>query len=175
MARRNPAEIVTGAAVLLIAGGFLAYALANTGQSGGAGYPLRAAFDHIDGINPGSDVRIAGVKVGSVLSTALDPKSFLADVTFTVQNGIKLPTDSSATVTTDGLLGSKYLALQPGGSDKMLGPNGEITITQGSISIESLIGKYIFGKSPSNSGSPGQTGGSTGSSGSGSGGVPPLQ
>jgi phospholipid/cholesterol/gamma-HCH transport system substrate-binding protein len=147
MARHNPAELATGAVVLAVAGGFLIFAVANTGKSfgGAGGYPLHAAFDHVDGLALGADVRIAGVKVGSVENIRLDPKSYLADVTFSVQNGVQLSTDSSATVATDGLLGGKYVALATGGEEKNLGAGGEITITQGSVNLESLMGKYIFG------------------------------
>jgi len=146
MARHNPAELVTGAVVLAVAGAFLVFAIANTGRSfASSGYPLHASFDHVDGLSAGADVRIAGVKVGSIQAIRLDPKSYLADVSFTVAPGIKLTTDSSATVATDGLLGGKYLALAVGGEEKDIPPGGEITITQGSVNLESLLGKYIFG------------------------------
>jgi phospholipid/cholesterol/gamma-HCH transport system substrate-binding protein len=144
MANRNAAEVVTGAAILLLAAGFLGYAVAHTGRSTGSGYDLTAKFDHIDGLGVGSDVRIGGVKVGSVETTALDPKTYQAVVTLTVADKFKVPDDSSAVVTSDGLLGGKYLAIQPGGDDRMLPPGGEITVTQGSISLESLLGKFIF-------------------------------
>ena len=147
MAKHNPAELATGAVVLAVAGGFLAFALLNTGKSfdHANGYPLHAAFDHVDGLALGADVRIAGVKVGSVDAITLDPQSYEADVRFSVQNNIKLSTDSSATVATDGLLGGKYLALATGGEEKMLAPGQAITITQGSVNLEAMIGKYIFG------------------------------
>lgn len=146
MARHNPVEVLAGAAVLLVAGGFLVFALANTGRGiGGSGYTLNAGFDHVDGLSPGADVRIAGVKIGSIEAIRLDAKTYQAIVSFTVQNDIQLTTDSSATVSTDGLLGGKYLALASGGEDKMLKGGDTITITQGSVNLESLIGKYIFG------------------------------
>jgi phospholipid/cholesterol/gamma-HCH transport system substrate-binding protein len=139
-------EIATGASVLLVAGAFLVYAVANTGQKFGVeGYMLHANFDHVDGLSVGSDVRIAGVKIGSIQSIHLDPKTYLANVTFNVATFVKLSDDSSATVSTDGLLGGKYLALADGGSDKTLRPGGQITITQGTVNLEALIGKYIFG------------------------------
>ncbi len=145
MARHNPAELITGAVVLAVAAAFGAFALANTGQSfAGGGYELHAKFDHVDGLSVGTDVRIAGVKVGSIRAISLDPKTYLADVVFSVQKDLQLSTDSSATVSTDGLLGGKYLALATGGEDKMLQPGGQVTITEGSINIESLIGKYLF-------------------------------
>ena len=154
MPRHNPVELVTGALVLGVAGAFLAYAVTNTGRGigGGGGYTLHASFDHVDGLAPGADVRIAGVKVGSVRNIALDTKDFLADVTFSVQNGVALSTDSSATVATDGLLGGKYVALETGGDTALLKDGGTITITQGSVNLEALIGKYIFGGTGGGSG-----------------------
>jgi phospholipid/cholesterol/gamma-HCH transport system substrate-binding protein len=155
MARHSAVEIATGAGVLLIAGGFLVFAVANTGEKfGGGGYALNAVFDHVDGLSTGADVRIAGVKVGSVLSIRLDPKTYQADVAFDVQKDVQLSTDSSATISTDGLLGGKYLSLGAGGEDTLLKPGGTITITQGSVNLEALIGKYIFGSTGGKSGAP---------------------
>ncbi len=142
--RTNAVETVTGAVVILLAAGFLAYAVAHSGRSVGAGYPLRAVFDSIDGIGPGSDVKMAGVKVGSVTATGIDPKSFQATVALTVENAIKLPKDSSAAIVSEGLLGGKYISLQPGGDLQDIPPGGQITITQSSINIEQLLGKFVF-------------------------------
>lgn len=165
MARHSVLEIATGAAVLLVAGGFLVFAVANTGQTfGNDSYKLNAAFDHVDGLSTGADVRIAGVKIGSVQSIRLDPKSYQADVAFTVQGNVSLTDDSSATISTDGLLGGKYLALATGGDDKTLKPGATITITQGSVNLEALIGKYIFGSTgskPAATQGAGSPGGST--------------
>ena len=144
MARRNAAELLAGSVVLLVAAGFLGYAVANTGRSTGGGYVLHASFDRIDGLGVGSDVRMAGVKVGAVTEAAIDPESFQAKVAFTVANVLKLPKDSSAAVTSDGLLGGKYLSLEAGGDTQMLQPGGTVTITASSISIEQLLGKFIF-------------------------------
>jgi phospholipid/cholesterol/gamma-HCH transport system substrate-binding protein len=144
MASRGTAEVLTGAAVLLIAAGFLGFAVAHSGRTESAGYKLHAQFDHIDGLNPGADVRIAGVKVGSVLGMTIDPKTFLADVTLTVRDNIHLPKDTSVEVSSESLLGGKFLNLSPGGADVQLAPGGVITITQSSISLEQLLGKFIF-------------------------------
>jgi phospholipid/cholesterol/gamma-HCH transport system substrate-binding protein len=172
MARHNPAEIVTGAVVLAAAGAFLLFAVANTGKSFGAsGYSLHASFDHADGIAP-------GVKIGSIEAVSLDPKTYQADVTFSVQNDIKLTDDSSATVSTDGLLGGKYLALAVGGDDKILKAGDAITITQGSMNLEGLISKYIFpsvgGKGGGGKGGSGGAGNS-GQAASSGGGIAPLK
>jgi phospholipid/cholesterol/gamma-HCH transport system substrate-binding protein len=144
MAHRNAAELVAGAVVLAVALGFLGYAVANTERVGPAGYTLHARFTAIDGLSVGSDVRMAGVKLGSVIATRLDPQTYQAVVDFTVAEDVKLPRDSSASVTSDGLLGGKYLDLQPGGETAVIPPGGTVTITQSSISIEQLLGKFIF-------------------------------
>ena len=144
MAQRNVSELIAGAAVLVVALGFLGYAVANTGRGVGSGYTLHARFDHIDGISPGSDVRLAGVKIGSVSEARIDPQTFQAVVAFTVARAIQLPTDSSAVVTSDGLLGGKFLAIAPGGDAKMIEPGGTVQITQSSVSLEDLLGKFIF-------------------------------
>jgi phospholipid/cholesterol/gamma-HCH transport system substrate-binding protein len=144
MATRNLSELMAGAVVLAVTGGFLGYAVANTGRSSATGTTLSARFERIDGIGPGSDVRVAGVRVGRITATRIDPASYQAEVTFTVQSDVKLPTDSSAEISSDGLLGGKVLALVPGGSEKMLGEGGRITITQSAASLEQLLGKFIF-------------------------------
>ena len=144
MAQRNVAELAAGAVVLAVALGFLGYAVGHTGSMTLDGYVLHASFNAIDGLTVGSDVRMAGVKVGSVTATQLDPKSYQAMVAFSVAGDVHLPKDSSAAVTSDGLLGGKYLGLEPGGDSQMIPPGGNVTITQSSISIEQLLGKFIF-------------------------------
>lgn len=144
MAQRNLTELFAGAVVLLVAAGFLGYAVANTGRSTVSGTTLHAKFERIDGLTVGSDVRLAGVKIGSIAAAAIDPKTFQAMVTFTVLATLKLPRDSSAEITSDGLLGGKFLAIVPGGDDKLLADGAEMTITQSSVSFEQLLGKFIF-------------------------------
>ncbi len=158
---RNVVETALGAVVLVIAAAFFYWAYTSSGQAQGSnGYPLVAKFDQIDGLDVGSDVRISGIKIGKVVAERLDPQTFRATVTFSVQNGIELPTDSSAAIVSASLLGGKYLSLTPGGDEKMLKPGGEITLTQSSINIEQLVGKYIFGGAGGSSGgSPPATGG----------------
>jgi phospholipid/cholesterol/gamma-HCH transport system substrate-binding protein len=170
MPRRNFAEVLLGAVVLLVAAGFLAYAIAHSGRTTTTGYQLYAKFDHIDGLTVGGDVRVAGVKVGSIDSATLDPTTYQAVVGFTVADNVKLPKDSSAVITSESLLGGKYLALSPGGDEAMLQPGQAITITQGSINIEELLGKFIFSASSlTGAKSSGQGGGQAGGLGSGHG------
>ncbi|HVC62526.1 MAG TPA: outer membrane lipid asymmetry maintenance protein MlaD [Acetobacteraceae bacterium] len=179
MPRRNFAEVLIGAVVLLVAAGFLAYAIAHSGRDTAAGYQLYAQFDHIDGLSVGSDVRVAGVKIGSVDSTTIDPKTYQAVVGFTVRDDLKLPKDSGAVVTSESLLGGKYLALSPGGDEAMLQPGQTVSITQGSINIEDLLGKFIFSASSLATGGKGgqaKGGENSGTAGGGQagGGLPPL-
>lgn len=172
MARRSFAEVATGAVVILVAGGFLGYAVAHSGRTDHGGYPLKARFDRIDGLGVGSDVRIAGVKVGRVLSAEVDPRTFQAVVEFNVADDIKLPKDSSAAIESDGLLGGKYIALSPGGDEETLPPNGTVTITQSSINIEELLGKFVFSVANLNSADKGDVkSGSGGAKGAGEGGA----
>lgn len=145
MARRNAAEVLTGLCVLAVAGGFLGYAIAHSGQTSvGKGYTLYARFDNIAGLNVGAPVRLAGVQVGRVDAETVDPKTYLAVVKMTLRDDILLPKDSSVEVASESLLGGEYLSLQVGADEKMLQPGQTITITQGAISIEQLLGKFIF-------------------------------
>ncbi len=144
MRRHGVAEILAGGIVLAIAFGFMAYAVAHSGRSTGAGYTLQARFDHIDGLSIGGDVRIAGVKVGMVTDERIDPKSFSAIVAMTIRNEIQLPKDTAAEITSESLLGGKYISLSPGGDNTSLKPGQTITITQSSVSLEQLLGKFIF-------------------------------
>ncbi len=142
---RNVTELLAGAAVLAVAAGFLGYAVAHTGRTNVSGYSLTAKFEKIDGLTAGADVRLAGVKVGSITRTGIDPKTYRAVVQISVEANLKLPKDSSAEISTDGLLGGKVISLVPGGDDTMLKDGGEITITQSAASLEDLLGKFIFG------------------------------
>jgi phospholipid/cholesterol/gamma-HCH transport system substrate-binding protein len=144
MAQRNSTELIAGFVVLAVAAGFLGYAVVHTGRATLGGYMLNARFDHIDGLSVGSDVRLAGVKIGSVTTARVDPGTYQAVVGFTVEPAVKLPKDSSAAITSDGLLGGKFLSLEPGGDEAMLSNGGTVTITQSSVSLEQLLGKFIF-------------------------------
>ncbi len=141
---RAAIEFIAGLLVLVALVGLLVLALLGSGRKSDDGYRLLARFAHIDGLSVGSDVRLAGVTVGRVMSERVDPASYQAEVAFTVRDGIRLPTDSSAVVTSDSLLGGKYLALEPGGADQVLKPGARVAITQGSISLEQLLSKFIF-------------------------------
>ncbi|WP_439814446.1 outer membrane lipid asymmetry maintenance protein MlaD [Zavarzinia sp. CC-PAN008] len=143
----NILETLIGAVVLVIAGLFVAFAYSTTGGASGSGYALVARFDRVDGVAAGADVKLSGIKIGQVTSSTLDHKTFQAIVGLNIQQGIELPDDSSARITTEGLLGGTYIAIEPGGSDKNLAPGGEVRFTQGSIDLMTLIGHAVFGSS----------------------------
>lgn len=138
-------EVVMGALVLVVAAAFMAFAYQSGNLKSVEGYPLKAKFSTVAGVSVGTDVRIGGIKVGVVNDLSLDPETYQAVVTFQVKNGIKIPADSSVAVVSDGLLGSKYVKLEPGADDKMLAANGFIPYTQSSVNLEELIGKMAFG------------------------------
>jgi phospholipid/cholesterol/gamma-HCH transport system substrate-binding protein len=149
---RNVIETVMGAVVLVIAAVFLFFAYSTSQVRAVSGYELTAKFDRIEGIREGGDVRISGIKVGSIVSQTLDPTNFLAVVKLTVDPMIKLPSDSVAEILSSGLLGDKYLALVPGAADDMIKPGGQIKFTQSPMSLENLIGQYIFSQGQSKKG-----------------------
>jgi len=141
--------------VLVVAALFLVFAYKTSQLRTVSGYEVSADFSRIDGIHQGSDVRISGVKVGTVLADDLDPKTFLARIRMSIDPAIQLPEDTVAQVTSSGLLGDKYMSLTPGGSDKNIPPGGTIRYTQSSVSLENLIGQMIFstpGKKPGEGG-----------------------
>jgi phospholipid/cholesterol/gamma-HCH transport system substrate-binding protein len=143
--RGNVIEVVIGAVVLVAAALFLAFAYRTSQlRTVSGGYELSADFARIDGIHQGSDVRIGGVKVGTVVSDQLDPKTYLATIRMSIDPEIRLPDDTVAQVTSAGLLGDKYISLVPGGSEEMIPPGGKIRYTQSSVSLENLIGQMIF-------------------------------
>lgn len=148
----NRAEVVAGAAVIAAAVGFLIYASGGAGLGAAAGsYPLIASFRSVEGISSGTDVRLAGVKVGTITSLKLNPTTFFADATISVENDILLPDDTAILISSEGLLGGNFIELVPGGSTENLKPGDEIEDTQGSVSLISLLMKFVSGSS----GSPG--------------------
>ncbi len=140
----NAIETVMGAVVLAVAGGFLFFAYNKSNVKPIDGYVLTAAFSNISGITPGSSVRVGGIKVGVVESLALDPKTYQAVASIRVQNSVTLPRDSSAAVQSAGLLGEKFLAVEPGGDDVELKNGDKLAFTQPSVSLEEMIGKFVF-------------------------------
>jgi phospholipid/cholesterol/gamma-HCH transport system substrate-binding protein len=140
----NVIEAVMGAVVLVVAALFLFFAYSTSQVRAVQGYEMTAQFERIDGLKEGGDVRIAGVKVGAIVAQSLDPKTFLATLRINVDPAYKLPDDTVAEIVSAGLLGDRYLALVPGGSEQTIPPGGRIKFTQSPVSLENLIGQMIF-------------------------------
>lgn len=141
----NVMESLLGAMVLMVAGGFLAFAYDRSGHSVGEAYVLEARFGRVDGLGIGSDVRMAGIKVGTVLEQHIDPETFEAVINFSVEQGIELPVDTAVLITAEGLLGGTYLAIQPGGDIEYLEPGDQIEETQDAVDLIGLINKFLYG------------------------------
>ena len=142
MSDDSRAELIAGAVVLAVAAGFLAFAAGPRLMPGG-GYDLIAAFPNVEGIEKGSEIRLAGVPVGRVTDITLNPATYLAEARLRLQDDVQLPADSAAIIQSDGLLGGAYLELQPGGSPDNLAPGDEIEDVQGAVSLLSLMMKFV--------------------------------
>ena len=142
----NTTEVVVGGVVLAAAIGFGIYAAQIAGiSSGGDSYPLSASFRSLEGVSVGTDVRLAGVKIGTVTSVELNPQTFRADTVVSVDKNIEIPDDSAIVISSEGLLGGNFIEIMPGGSPFNLDENAEITDTQGAVSLISLLLKFVSG------------------------------
>lgn len=142
--KRGAVETILGAVVLLIAIGFVFFGVRSIDLQDNDGYQLTARFLKVGGLDRGSDVRISGVKVGTVIDRTLDDQTFEAVVTFTVRDDLRLPADTEAGVTAEGLLGGKYLRLFPGTETETLAPGGEIAQTRDFRALEDTVSEIIF-------------------------------
>jgi phospholipid/cholesterol/gamma-HCH transport system substrate-binding protein len=139
-------ETVVGAAVLAVAVGFFFYAAgtADRGPTGGT-YDLNASFRSAEGISVGTEVRLAGVRVGTVTGMELDPQTFRAETTFSLRDDIVLPDDSAISVASEGLLGGHFVEITPGGSPFNYEPGDRVTDTQSSVSLVTLLMRFVTG------------------------------
>lgn len=137
-------ETVMGAVVLIVAGLFLLFTVEHSNLDAPRGYPVSAAFNSVGGIEMGSDVRINGIKVGTVTGQRLDPQTFQAVLDMSIDSQVKLPVNSSAGIASDGMLGGKHVRLEPGNAKEYLVVGGRITTTRDYRSLEELVGEIIF-------------------------------
>lgn len=145
MANTN-AEILVGGIVLAAAIGFGIYAAQVAGlQSNTDGYRLSASFRSIEGVSVGTDVRLAGVKVGTVQNIDLNPETYRADTLVKINAGVEIPDDSAIAVASEGLLGGNFIEIVPGGSPFYFEAGDEIEDTQGSVSLVSLLLRFVSG------------------------------
>lgn len=146
--RESLTEVIVGAVVVVAAGGFLAYTAQATGFAQSAGdMTLTASFRSVEGVSLGTDVRLAGVKIGSVTDMALNPDTYRADMTLSLADTVPIPDDSSAVVASEGLLGGNYIEIVPGGSFDYFASGAEIVDTQGAVSLLQLLLTYVGGGS----------------------------
>jgi phospholipid/cholesterol/gamma-HCH transport system substrate-binding protein len=142
--KRSLVETFLGGLVVIVAAGFLVFALQATEVGTIHGIGLKARFLKVGGLEVGSDVRISGVKVGTVTDRQLDAESFEAVVLFTVSSELRVPADTQAVVTSDGLLGNKYLRLIPGNATDVVADGGEIAQTRDYRTLEDTVSKIIY-------------------------------
>ncbi|MBV6632363.1 MAG: outer membrane lipid asymmetry maintenance protein MlaD [Alphaproteobacteria bacterium] len=142
--RNQVFETLVGLAVVIVAVGFLYYAVGRTNVGAVEGYAVTAEFSRIDGISVGSDVRIAGVKIGSVASLELNQQTYLADITLSIDESVALPSDTLAKIESESLLGGQYVALEPGAEEDLLTDGDKIAFTQSSPSLSDLLGQVVF-------------------------------
>jgi phospholipid/cholesterol/gamma-HCH transport system substrate-binding protein len=140
----NLVETLIGAVVLVVAAVFLVFAYDKAGIAKVDGYELIAKFDKVDGIQVGSDIVMSGIKIGTVLGQELDRDEFVAVLRLSVEDDLRLPTDSTIKVTSSGLLGDKYLAIEAGAADEVMAPGDVFEYAQGSVDLLDLLGKAIY-------------------------------
>ena len=146
MAQHSTTEVVTGGLVLAVAVGFLLYVTQVTGlgQGGGAGtQTLLASFRTADGVSSGTDVRLAGVKIGTVAEIRLNPQTYKAETVLALDPAISIPDDSVLVISSEGLLGGNFLEVLPGASPFVLEPGDSFAETQGSVSLITLLMRFV--------------------------------
>jgi len=144
--QRNVLETIMGAVVLMAAVVFLYVIYSGSWiKEDTGGYSLVVRFDRGGSVLPGTDVRISGVKVGAVTAQEFDPKMFQAVVTLNIRKDVELPKDSSAIITSDGLLGNYYIKLEPGAEDDLLKDGDQVAYAQGALDLVELINKFVVG------------------------------
>ncbi|MDE2788980.1 MAG: outer membrane lipid asymmetry maintenance protein MlaD [Paracoccaceae bacterium] len=139
-------EIVVGAAVIAVAAAFLVYAAGYVGQDARTdSYQLHASFRNVGGVSRGTDVRLAGIKIGTVTAMELDPEDYRAKVTFSIDRTVTIPADSAVRVAVDGLFGGYHFQIDPGADLESLGDGDFIEDSQGSINLLTLLTRVLSG------------------------------
>jgi phospholipid/cholesterol/gamma-HCH transport system substrate-binding protein len=141
-------ETVVGIFVVvgLLCIGYMTVKLGNIGLLGDDSYPLVARFSSVQGLRAGSAVQMLGIEIGRVEKLAMDQEKQVAVVQFRIQKGVKIYDDAMASIKTEGLIGDRYVSIDPGGaSDQLLEPGGVIVETESPTDIQELISKYAFG------------------------------
>ncbi|HAA91996.1 MAG: outer membrane lipid asymmetry maintenance protein MlaD [Rhodospirillaceae bacterium] len=140
---RKSVETILGATVLSIIGISVYFAFSATDLKPDEGYKVTAQFNAVDGLVVGGDVRIGGVKIGTVVDQKVDPESFKAVVTMTIRPDVRLTKDTQVRIGNDGLLGGNYIKLEPGGGKKLIGDGAELKKTKDVISLGELLERVL--------------------------------
>lgn len=140
----NRLEIAVGGVVLALAVGFAVLLAQSTGLSGSSSsYPISASFRSAEGISVGTDIRLAGVKIGTISNLKLNSETYRAESILSVRNDVRIPDDSALVVASEGLLGGSFIEVIPGASFDYLEAGDEIIDTQGSVSLIQLLLKFV--------------------------------
>lgn len=132
-------ETLLGLVVIVVALLFALYAYKTGNRNPGQDqYGIDAVFSRVDGISTGSEVRIAGIRVGTVSGSRLLPDTYEAALELRIASGIRVPADSVAKIVSSGLIGGAHVSIEPGGAEEMLADGDTLTITQGSVDILGL-------------------------------------
>ena len=142
--KKRPVETIMGLVVLLIAGLFLYFAYSVSDLQVVKGYGLTARFLKVGGLNVGADVMINGIKIGTVVGQQLDNENYDAEIKLSIAPNVKLPKDSSAMTSSNGLMGNKFITIEPGKSKELLQDGDEIVHTKDFKTLEDMVGEVIF-------------------------------
>ncbi len=142
--RKKPVETIMGLVVLVIALLFLGFAYNVTDLQVVEGYSVNAEFTKVGGLSVGSDVRINGIKVGTVTAQDLNNEDYTVRVTLSIAPGVKLPKDSVVTIVSDGLMGNKFIKIEPGKSKEYLSDGETFAKTKNFKTIEDMVGEIIY-------------------------------
>lgn len=141
---KRPVETIMGLVVLAVATLFMLFAYRVSDLQVIKGYEINARFLKVGGLNTGADVRINGIKVGTVVSQKINPLDYMVDVKLSIMPNILIPTDSVITVAGDGLMGDKFIKIEPGHSEQKLSNGDTATNTKDAKSLEDMVGEIIF-------------------------------
>lgn len=141
---KKPVETIMGLVVLAVASLFMLFAYRVSDLQVVKGYELNARFLKVGGLNTGADVRINGIKVGTVLSQKINPIDYMVDVKLSIMPNISIPEDSVITIAGDGLMGDKFIKIEPGRSEQKLSNGDTASNTKDAKSLEDMVGEIIF-------------------------------
>jgi len=141
---KRPVETIMGLVVLVVAAVFMWFAYNVSDLQVVKGYEINARFMKIGGLNTGADVRINGIKVGTVISQKINPEDYMVDVKLSIMPDVKLPVDSIITVAGDGLMGDKFIKIEPGKAEERIQPGSTVEQTKDAKSLEDMVGEIIF-------------------------------